>query len=100
AVEEAVEPWPDRARCLRQRVCAFVCGAERTGATLVGEVLAKCLLGPAARALGDGLGELDLIFARHLMHVASCPVRILRLRARPRICSKLNGVHWRETCTL
>ena len=49
------------------------------------EILAERLAWSALGALGNRVGELDLIFARHLVHVASLPARslsrILRLPA-------------------
>jgi hypothetical protein len=71
AVEQAIHSRTDRVRFLRiarQRIRAFVRRAERARATLVRKVFAKGLAGPASGAGGDGLGELELIFARHLMH--------------------------------
>src|SRR5580765_6240725 len=69
AVEQAVEPRPDRAGLLRQRVCALVGRAERARATLGGEIFAERLAGPALRTLCDRVGELDLIRAQDLMHL-------------------------------
>jgi hypothetical protein len=52
----------------RQRVGTFVGRAERARTALLGEVFAECLTGAALGAGGNRLGELELIFARHLMH--------------------------------
>ena len=57
-------------RIARQRVRAFVRRAERAGAAGLGEVLTEGLNGSALRALRNGLGELDLIGFRYLMHTA------------------------------
>src|SRR3954471_5553892 len=44
AVEEAIEPRPDRSGVLRQRIGALVGGAERARSALVREVLAERLV--------------------------------------------------------
>src|SRR2546421_359794 len=68
AVEEAIEPRADGAGVLRQRVGAFVSGAERARSALVGEVLAEGLSRTPPGALGDRVGKLDLIRAQNLVH--------------------------------
>src|SRR5947207_991753 len=98
AIEQAIEPGPDRAGFLRQRVGAFVRRAERARATLGGKVLAERLAGPALRTFGDGVCQLDLIRAQDLMH-PSPPRRILRLASRGRICPKTDGVWRPRSCT-
>jgi hypothetical protein len=71
AVEQTIEAGTDRFRVLRQRVSAFVRRAERARAAFVREVLAECLCGAAPRAFSDGVRQINLIFARDLMHRAS-----------------------------
>jgi hypothetical protein len=91
AIEEAIEPGPDvRILIARQHVGAFVCRAERARPPIVRKILTEGLRAPS-RAGGDRVGELDLIFARDLMHdglPASC---ILRSVSSKRICSEPGG---------
>src|SRR2546421_3253595 len=90
AIEQPIETGSDGVRFLwiaRQRVRALVCRAERAGPASLREVLAERLAGTPSRARGDRIGELELIFTRHLVHGALRSLRILRLRARIRICS-------------
>src|SRR5579863_8320619 len=90
AVEQAIQPRPDRTGLLRQRIRAFVRRAKRTRSTLAGEVLAEGLVRAPLGAFSDRVSELDLICARDLMHPPPCD-RILRFATRRRICSKSNG---------
>src|SRR5262249_29119964 len=74
AVEEAGGTGPDRVRLFRvarQGVGAFVRRAERARSALRRKVLAERLRWTPSRPFGDGLGELELIGARHLMHGVS-----------------------------
>src|SRR5215471_1380031 len=71
AVEQPIEPRADGMRFLRiarQRVRAFVRGAQGARAALGREVLAERLRRTSLGALGDGLGQLDLVRAGHLVH--------------------------------
>src|SRR5262249_51590145 len=71
AVEQAVESRPDRVRFLRiawQSVRPLVRRAHGAPPALRREVLAERLCRAPLRAFGNGLSELELIGARHLMH--------------------------------
>src|SRR5438874_13656761 len=67
AVEQSIETRPHRRHFAGQRVCALVCRAERARSTVVGKIRAERLR-PALRARSDRFGELELIFAGHLVH--------------------------------
>src|SRR6266851_2663213 len=60
-VEQAIQPRPDRAGLLRQRIGAFIRRTERARSALVGEVLAEGLARTPPGAFSDRVGELDLI---------------------------------------
>ena len=71
AVEEPVETRPDGVRFLRvarQRVGAFVGGAERAGTALGRKIFAEGLRRTPPRAFSNRVGELELIGAENLMH--------------------------------
>ena len=81
AVEEPIEPRADRRILVaRQDVGAFVRGAERARSAVLGKILAERLRTPS-RSRGDRVGELELIFARDLVHWGLQLTRILRLVA-------------------
>src|SRR6267154_2736750 len=63
AVEQTIEPRPDRAGLLRQRVGPFIRRAERARSALGGEVFAEGLARAPLGALSDRVGKLDLIRA-------------------------------------
>src|SRR5438552_4124623 len=67
AVEQSIETRPNRPHFAGQRVCALVCRAERARSAVVGKIRAERLR-PALRARSDRFGELELIFAGHLVH--------------------------------
>src|SRR5436190_6533590 len=69
-IEQSIQPRPDRLHVARQRVRTFVSGAERAGPASLRKIFAERLSWPTPRAGGDCFGELQLIFARHLVHDA------------------------------
>ena len=92
AIEQAVEPRANRAHFVRQRVGAFVGGAERALSAAAGEIFAERLRRAPSRALGNRVGKLDLICARDLMHPRlPGTVRILRPPAAARTCPETNA---------
>src|SRR5471032_705376 len=68
AIEQAIEPRPNRAGFLRQRICAFVRRAQRARAALVRKVFAESPIGTPPGTFRDGISQFYLICARDLMH--------------------------------
>src|SRR5471030_2553890 len=93
AVEQAIEPGTNRAGFLRQRVRPFVGRAERARSAGAGEIFAEGLRRAPPCALGDRVGELNLICAQDLMHprLPSEPEGILRPTEAGRICPETNA---------
>src|SRR5262245_57369437 len=101
AVENAIETRADLMRILGKRVRAFVRGAKRAATTVVIEVFAEGLRRTPPCARDNRLGELELVFAGHLMHGAS--------PSGPDFTPPSPGAHlsgtgrgssrWRDSCT-
>src|SRR5262245_56311240 len=84
AVKPPIQPGTNRVRFFRvarQRVGTLVRRAERARAAFLREVFAEGLARAALGARGNRLGELELIFARYLMHRAPPAVRLVAFYA-------------------
>jgi hypothetical protein len=67
-IEDPMEPRVDGVGVLREDVSAFVSRTERARAAMIVEILAEGLKRPASGAFRNRSRQLELIFARDLMH--------------------------------